>query len=762
MQRSNLHCALRRNALATLRSFSLALFAIVAIGFSGEMAAQSLAVKPASQLSVVGAPVVLEVQFTPGAQPISGFTFNVTYQVGTMSFVTVSRGAATIASNSQVSGSVTTPGTVAVTCTGTSAIGAGVVARIEATALGTGNPFPPVPVGMNSVSATLVAGGTTSPTLAGNTLTYIDRCDVDSSLGIDVVDVQLVVNMILSITTPLFANHGDCNGDSTVDVVDVQLIVNNILNPNQPLSILTQTVPNVTHASPYSFTFAAVGGAQPYTWTETGQGIPGLTLSSAGVLTGSATQAGQYTYSVRVTDANNAIDTETFTVNVTQVLLQSVVITPSPIIMDHNATVQLTATGTYSDSTTADVTSQLNWTSNALSVATVGFTTGLLTGAGPGTAAVTCTHPTLTSVTASVNVTVNKVYVSLSVTPGTPSIVRLLTQAFTATANFSDSTTENVTSVATWVSSSSTVAGISMLGVATGQTAGTTTITASRTINGVTRTANTTLTVTQEVLSAITVAPSPATGFVGSTLQFTASGTFNNGTQSSNVNSQVTWSSSNPGFATINSTSGLAFLSNAGTSVITATRIGGGASGTSNLTVNAVVLTSISVTPATPSIQAPATQQFTASGVFSDNSSSPNVNSQVTWSSSNTAVATINSSGLATGVGAGTTTITATRVGGGVSGNATLTVTAAPSGVSFSTQVLPLLNSYGCAGCHAFINYSGVRARVSTPPNPATSTIYLRVSGTTAGQRMPQGGPFMNATELQLFSDWITQGALNN
>ena len=90
----------------------------------------------------------------------------------------------------------------------------------------------------------------------------------------------------------------------------------------------------------------------------------------------------------------------------------------------------------------------------------------------------------------------------------------------------------------------------------------------------------------------------------------------------------------------------------------------------------APTLTSIAATPANPTIQTSATQQFTATGTYSNNSTQ-DITSQVTWASSNTAVATINTVGLATaGTGAGTTTISATS--GTVSGNTTLTVQTAP------------------------------------------------------------------------------------
>ena len=82
---------------------------------------------------------------------------------------------------------------------------------------------------------------------------------------------------------------------------------------------------------------------------------------------------------------------------------------------------------------------------------------------------------------------------------------------------------------------------------------------------------------------------------------------------------------------------------------------------------------SISLSPSASSIQTGTTQQFTATGSFSDNTTQ-NLTSTATWSSSSAAVATITSGGLATAVAAGTTTIKA--VSGAVSGTTTLTVTA--------------------------------------------------------------------------------------
>ncbi len=156
----------------------------------------------------------------------------------------------------------------------------------------------------------------------------------------------------------------------------------------------------------------------------------------------------------------------------------------------------------------------------------------------------------------------------------------------------------------------------------------------------------------------------------GYTEQFTATGTYSNGT-TQNLTSTcelefIEHIRRNREHA------GLATSVAQGTATITATS--GTISGSATLTVTAAVLTSISVTPATASVAAGYTEQFTATGTYS-NGTTQNLTSTATWASSATSVATVSSAGLATSVAQGTATITATS--GTISGSATLTVTAA-------------------------------------------------------------------------------------
>ena len=259
---------------------------------------------------------------------------------------------------------------------------------------------------------------------------------------------------------------------------------------------------------------------------------------------------------------------------------------------------------------------------------------------------------------------------TIAVTPPNPSIIIGHTQQLQATGTYSDNSTKDMTSQVIWTSGSLSVATINSGGLATGSTAGSSLITA--TLSGVSGT--TVLTVLPPVLSTIAVTPPNPSIIAGHTQQFKATGTYSDNS-TADLTNQVIWTSGSLSVATITS-GGLATGNTAGSSLITATL--NGISGTATLTVTSAPLVSLAVTPASPSIGAGATQQFKATGTYSDNSTADLTN-QVSWASGSLSVATITSGGLATGNTAGSSLITATL--NGISGTATLTVTSAPSGV---------------------------------------------------------------------------------
>ncbi|MDY7226506.1 Ig-like domain-containing protein, partial [Hyalangium rubrum] len=168
-----------------------------------------------------------------------------------------------------------------------------------------------------------------------------------------------------------------------------------------------------------------------------------------------------------------------------------------------------------------------------------------------------------------------------------------------------------------------------------------------------------TLEVTEARLLSLQVSPTSASVLAGLTQQFTAQGTYGDGT-TSDVTNSATWTSSNTDLATVSSTGLATGVAAGGPVTLTATL--GGVSGTAQFTITAPppVLTSITLTPATASVRQGSTQQFTAQGSYSDGTTSDVTNS-ATWTSSNTDLATVSSTGLATGVAAGgPVTLTAT------------------------------------------------------------------------------------------------------
>src|SRR5579859_591101 len=172
-----------------------------------------------------------------------------------------------------------------------------------------------------------------------------------------------------------------------------------------------------------------------------------------------------------------------------------------------------------------------------------------------------------------------------------------------------------VTTAVTWSSADPSVATIDPhTGLVTGgSTAGTTTtITA---VSGVLR-ASVQLMVSNATLNSITVTPANPSVPLGRLVQFIATGNYSDGTHH-NLTDAVTWSSGTTTTATISSL-GLATTKAQGSTLISATL--GSITGTSTLSVTAPVLDLIQVTPANGTVILPATQQFTATGIFSDSS----------------------------------------------------------------------------------------------------------------------------------------------
>jgi uncharacterized protein YjdB len=301
----------------------------------------------------------------------------------------------------------------------------------------------------------------------------------------------------------------------------------------------------------------------------------------------------------------------------------------------------------------------------------------------------------------------NPLAVSISVSPTTQSISAGQTAQFTATGIFGHgnnhpSSTQHLTDSATWTSSVPGVATISATGVATGVSAGTTTITAS--MNGFTGvvSASATLTVNggggvapgSTVVSLAVIPSAQSVAVPTQTAQFIAIGTTSTG-QTVNVTNAVAWSSSSQQIATIGATTGLATALGQGTTTITALYNSGGSTLTATASFSVLggtteEFTAVTIIPGSQDVSASGqTGQFIAlatsgtTGLEEDVTNSP----QITWISSIPSVATVTSglasgNGLSTGVSLGTSTITAELKnpdGSLVSNFSTVSVTLTPA-----------------------------------------------------------------------------------
>ncbi|WP_342040160.1 Ig-like domain-containing protein [Aeromonas caviae] len=444
-------------------------------------------------------------------------------------------------------------------------------------------------------------------------------------------------------TTTVTASHdGIISNTIQITVTDAVLTAIQVTPPS--VSLAKGQTRQLTATATYSDnTTADVTGSVAWLPAD----ITTATVSTTGLLTGRV--AG----TTEVTASQNGITSNTVQVTVTDAVLAAIQITPPSVSLAKGQTRQLTATATYSDNTTADVTGSVAWLPADITTATVS-TTGLLTGRVPGTTEVTASLDGITSNTVQITVT-DAVLTAIQITPPSVSLAKGQTRQLTATATYSDNTTADVTGSVAWLSDDMTTATVSSTGLLTGRIAGTTEVTAS--LDGIT--SNTVqVTVTDAVLTAIQVTPPSVSLTKGQTQQLTATATYSDNT-TADVTGSVAWLSDDMTTATV-STTGILTGRIAGSTEVTAS-LDGITSNTVQVTVTDAVLTAIAITPPSVSVGKGQTQQLTATATYSD-SSTANVTDNVAWLSDDTATVTV-ISGLLTGVEQGTAEVTASLDG---------------------------------------------------------------------------------------------------
>ena len=409
------------------------------------------------------------------------------------------------------------------------------------------------------------------------------------------------------------------------------------------------------------------------------------TISNATGSQGVASTGPTTTTGTSVISASLSGITGSTLLKVTAATLVSIGVAPITPTISKGTAQQFSATGTYSDTTTQDLTAAVTWASGTPTVATISNAPGSQGLASTSASTVTGTttiSATLTGITGSTVLTVTSaVLVSIDVAPFNPTMPNGTSLPFTATGTYSDGTTQDLTLAVTWsstVGTSVSNAASPPKGTVTAQaSSGTSIVTATDVATGISGTS--TVTLTAVVLTAIVVTPNPASIPNGTSQPFTAQGQYSDGSVV-DLTSSVTWTSRNSTALSILVNTGVATAhTNTGTVTITATDPSTSIFGTATVTLTGVTLVRIDVTPADETLSRGTTEDYTATAVYSDFSTA-DITDSVTWSSSNTAVATISNAALTRGTATtsstttGTTTITATDPTTMVSGSTQLVV----------------------------------------------------------------------------------------
>ncbi len=355
-------------------------------------------------------------------------------------------------------------------------------------------------------------------------------------------------------------------------------------------------------------TTVCVGATSPLTSTASGgtwsSAAPAIaSVSTAGIVRGVAAGTAVVSYTVS-NSCGTAYVTRTMTVNPAA----------SAGIISGPSSVCTSSSISLSDATTGGV-----WTSSNTSVASVS-STGVVTGIAAGTASISYT------VTNSCGSATAGYVISVSAPPSAGAITGSTTICSGTTSTYTESVTGG-----SWASSSTAVATVSTAGVVTGVSVGTFTL--SYVVSNSCATIIATKSVSVTASSTAGTISGLSSVCVGSTITLTSSGTAGG-----------SWSSSNTSIAT--TTGGVVRGVAGGTVNITYSVTSACGTVSSFKTVTVTAAPTVTAITGASSICAGTTSTYTDGTAGGG------------WISSNTAVATVNSSGIVTGVAAGTITLT--------------------------------------------------------------------------------------------------------
>ena len=381
----------------------------------------------------------------------------------------------------------------------------------------------------------------------------------------------------------------------------------------------------------------------------------------------------------------NEVESNQAKVEVTNVSLDRLEVSPSVEQVAKGSEVKYKAIGYFSDGSHYNLTLFSKFSSSNTGVATIKsyslFKSGLASTLSVGSSNISASFAGVTSNIASLTVTAATV-TRIQVTPANIVVPKKTQDYYTAIAYYSDNTSRDITSQATWFSSNPSVvsiisveAGTALTGLATAVSNGTSNITAS--LDGVI--SNTAVVrVTGKTMTSIHLVPEYTTIIaIGQHKTYKVWAYYDDST-TKDVTLSSTLSIENTDIATIDnigSTKGRVTGISVGSTLVKASFEG--LNDTAPLQVMAAVINSLQITPASLSMRTGSEDVFTALAFYSDGRSE-DVSHKATWTSSDTTKVSISSSedegGLVHALSAGMSNIEA-QYNGKTSNIAVVTVT---------------------------------------------------------------------------------------
>ena len=420
-------------------------------------------------------------------------------------------------------------------------------------------------------------------------------------------------------------------------------------------------------------TSAQIDITRQVNWSSSNNSIATINSEQSGLINSFAT--GEILIFASLDGINNFIN-----IDIVEPVLTGLRIAPQNPMLHPFHTQQFYAMGTFSDETTLDITNDVTWSSKNVAIATVGNELnlrGLARAISKGKTQIIAEYD---AKMASTDIIVNDgELTAIQIFPETDDaiIAKGFTKKFHAIGVYSDDTQQDITEQVAWTSQYNSIAKVSnvngLKGLTEAVSVGTTQIIAA--MGDISAFVD--LTVSEAVFNQLRILPQNKTIPVYSQEQFSAQAIFSDLTVE-DVTHQVIWFSDDPQVADFfdeDTQKGLLTSEKPGITTILA--MYKDLTGATFLTVSDAALQSIIVDPSSISIPMGGMHQFSAMGIFSDDTSY-DITDKVEWTTSEITVARVSNDspnkGLVNTISTGTTYVRATFQT--ITGYASLTVRA--------------------------------------------------------------------------------------